>query len=97
MPDVYLYHDGKAMTPTGAVSSSALPVLRGDFRSFSQLPGLDGNPFGDCNTDTGRAGNPWNMTSQPFLNDSHHAWYQPLTAHSCVDMTVPMDPAHSSP
>lgn len=97
MPDVYLYHNDKAMTLTGAVAAAGDPVFKGDFRDFSAapLPSVS-SAFGSCDANTGRAGNPWDMTPVPF-SGGDNAGYDPATAHSCLDASAPMDPTRSSP
>jgi len=51
MPSQYLYRNGMAMGPAGGAWPDASPINRGDFNSFTRMPGAPGggNPFGQCN------------------------------------------------
>ncbi|MDW5327462.1 hypothetical protein [Plantactinospora sp. KLBMP9567] len=95
MPDQYLYRNGRAMTQTGAAKNDASNAATGFFDRFSNVPGTaDEHPFGDCDTDTGRSGNPWGMS--PTSIPPQDAGYNPASAHLCVGRNYPTDPSHSS-
>jgi hypothetical protein len=93
MPHQYLYHNNRAIDETGSAATSAAPVMVGDFQPFSNPPAVPpwlpfnyDNPFGGCDWDTGRRGNPWNMLAQGG------AAFNPPHAHFCVDARIPTDP-----
>ncbi|WP_162795708.1 hypothetical protein [Nonomuraea lactucae] len=96
MPDQYLYHNGRAMNMDGTPRNDAKPVLHGNFIDFSKLPAPnDGyphwpHPWGPCDYNTGRSGNPWDMV--PIADDAGEI---PSTIHFCLDRTLPTDPDHS--
>lgn len=89
MTDQYLYRDGQAINLDGSTRFTAGPVMTGDFVRFSRVPGGSAwdNPFGDCDTDTGRSGNPWGMTAG--LNAPGT---DPDKAHFCLDKDLGVDP-----
>nr|BFE74623.1 hypothetical protein GCM10020092_079240 [Actinoplanes digitatis] len=65
MPSQYLYRNGKAMGPAGGAWPDASPINRGDFNSFTRMPGAPGggNPFGQCNVGSPTSG------GQPLESD----------------------------
>ncbi|WP_204343307.1 hypothetical protein [Micromonospora terminaliae] len=99
MPDQYLYHNGIAMTQTGASTTSKGPLWTGNFKNFSQTPDpnqtypLWPNAYGVCDAATDRSGNPWDMSPLPTPEDPG---INPATAHFCVDKNLARDPSHSN-
>ncbi|SCF43356.1 hypothetical protein GA0070564_10997 [Micromonospora mirobrigensis] len=99
MPDQYLYHNGQAMTMTGASTTSNQPALQGDFQKFSNSPDPSNNfpawpnPFGPCDVATERSANPWNMSA---ADPRQGAGYNPDSGHFCLDKNLPGDPSHSN-
>lgn len=90
MTDQYLYRHGAAMNLNGTARSVPDPVLQGDFFNFSRLPGATANPFGSCDTITGRNGNPWALTAiWPF---SDPPGVIPEKAHFCANKLLETDP-----
>ncbi|EIE99376.1 golvesin C-terminal-like domain-containing protein [Saccharomonospora glauca] len=91
MPDQYLYHNGSAIDLDGNYSGSNLPVVKGDFHTFSQTPIHADSPYNRCGPTSGRNGNPWAIAiaDPPGAN--------PDGATFCLDVNLPPDPSHSSP
>jgi hypothetical protein len=87
MPNSYLWLDGKAINLNGTTSASADPVLVGDFKNFSQLPGPGPGAYGSCKSDSGRNGNPWNLTVIATA-----VGVNPTSAHFCYDENRESDP-----
>jgi hypothetical protein len=93
MPDQYLYHNGTAILANGNPSSDGQAWIKGRFDKFSSMPVISGeHPFGDCDANTDRSGNPWNI-SPTELQD---AGVNPAHAHFCENKNDPIDPAYSS-
>jgi hypothetical protein len=91
MPDSYLYRNGTAITLTGAASTSAGPLRRGDFLSFSSSPAPNRNsPYTNCNTASGSTGNPWGIQVVDAVDANP-------PAHLCDDAATPGDIQFSSP
>ncbi|MET9631235.1 hypothetical protein ABZX92_27610 [Lentzea sp. NPDC006480] len=90
MPDQYLYRNGQAIELDGRPRTSAGPVTRGDFKSFSRIPPRGDTPFADCDTTTDHAGNPWGMSP-----GTQTAGYEPDGVHFCLDKSIKLDPDHS--
>lgn len=88
MPDTYLWVDGKAVNQDGTPRTSAAPVLVGDFKNFSHLPGpIPGEtPYRGCKSDSGRNGNPWNIEVPSDVA------VDPDSVHFCVDENRGPDP-----
>jgi len=87
MPNGYLYRNGSAITQSGTSRTSAAPLFTGNFQKFSTADeqGRD-NPYEDCDSDTGRNGNPWGMDLFkapliPAFDTEDH----PDEAHLCWD------------
>lgn len=66
MPSVYQWRNGTPMGLTGAAGTN--PVLAGDFRSFTNLPGTGAGAYDACISEPSRpgfehtrAGNPWSI------------------------------------
>ncbi|WP_134130273.1 golvesin C-terminal-like domain-containing protein [Kribbella pratensis] len=90
MTDQYLYRNGAAVENTGEWRFSPDPLMRGDFVKFSRIPDPDNfwdNPFGECDTNTGRSGNPWGLFAG--LNAPG---VDPASVHFCIDKDLGVDP-----
>jgi hypothetical protein len=89
MTDQYLYRNGQAINLDGTTRFSAAPLMAGDFVRFSRVRGGStwDNPFGNCDSDTGRSGNPWGLTAG--LNSPG---VDPDSVHFCVNKDLGVDP-----
>jgi hypothetical protein len=93
MPDQYLYHNGTAILADGNPSGDGQAWIKGRFDKFSSMPSPTGeDPFGNCDANTDRSGNPWNI-SPTRLQD---AGVDPAHAHFCTNINDPIDSAYSS-
>jgi hypothetical protein len=95
MPSQYLYRNGSAVNLDGTPRSSARPVVTGNFLQFTAVPEPDvdllpgwENAYGDCGSDTGRTGNPWNISAIPPQAPGTN----PSKSHFCFDQEISPDP-----
>lgn len=86
----YLYRNGQAINVDATPRYSSSPPLVGDFLRFSRVPnggtGWWDTPFGGCDWNTGRSGNPWDLTT------SYAVGINPDVAHFCANRSLGVDP-----
>ena len=75
------------MTLNGTSTTSAKPVMTGDFSAFSQASLGGGTAYHLCSTVSGRAGNPWSIDPLDGPGDN--------APHAVLCSYQDNDPAHS--